>query len=44
MNKEQAYKIILQVCEQFRGTLSEHQTIQQALAVLKPVEEKKDKK
>jgi hypothetical protein len=42
MNKNQAYTILEQVCAQFRGTPQEHQIIQQALALLKPVAEKKD--
>lgn len=40
MNKEEAYKIIEQVCVQFHGTLQEHQVIQQALKQLKPEQEK----
>jgi hypothetical protein len=40
MNKEEAYKIIEQVCVQFKGTLQDHQAIQMALKELKPVSEK----
>lgn len=38
MEKQEAYKVIEQVCTQFRGTLQEHQTIQGALKELKPLE------
>lgn len=44
MQKEEAIKIIEQVCAQFRGTLQEHQAIQTALAVIKTLEEKKEEK
>lgn len=37
-SSSEAYKILEQVCTQFRGTLQEHQTIQQALKILKPEE------
>lgn len=42
MNKEEAYKILVQVCSQFKGTLQEHQTIQTALEQFKPIEESKE--
>jgi len=38
MEKIEAYKVLEQVCVQFRGTLQEHQAIQHALQLLKPVE------
>lgn len=44
MQKEEAIKIIEQVCAQFRGTLQDHQVIQTALAVIKTLEEKKEEK
>lgn len=34
INKEQAVQIIKQVCEQYKGTLQEHQIIQEALKTL----------
>lgn len=37
MTKEQAIEILKQVCAQFKGTLSEHQQIQAALAVITSV-------
>jgi hypothetical protein len=40
MNKQEAWQMLAQVCEQFRGTLKEHQAIQAALAALKPEEAK----
>ena len=39
MNKEEAFKVLEQVCTQFRGTLQEHQTIQTALQQFKPEQE-----
>ncbi len=38
MEKQQAWQIFKQLGEAFRGTLAEHQSIQQALETLKPVE------
>lgn len=34
MTKEEAYKIVENICANFRGTRQEHQLIQQALAIL----------
>ena len=35
MKKDEAIKIIEQVCAQYRGTLQDHQTIQAALEIIK---------
>jgi hypothetical protein len=35
MTKEQAFVIIARICNNYKGTLQEHQTIQQALTMLK---------
>lgn len=46
MKKDEAIKIIEQVCADFRGTLKDHQAIQQALKVyeVKTLEEAKIRK
>lgn len=44
MTKDEALKVIEQVCAQFRGTLQDHQTIQQALMVIKDEDKPKEKK
>lgn len=44
MDFEQAMKVVTEICVNYRGTLQEHQTIQQALALVrqgKAVEEQK---
>jgi hypothetical protein len=47
MNKEQAISLLEQVCAIYKGTLQEHQQLQQALQVIKteekPIEEKSKK-
>ncbi len=44
MTKEQAMNLITQACSQYKGTLQEHQMLQQAIELLKkevlPVEPK----
>lgn len=42
MSKETALQIIKQVCENFKGTLAEHQQIQTALAAIEASFEKPD--
>ncbi len=37
---QKAFKLIARVCSLFKGNLQEHQAIQQALNVLKPIENK----
>lgn len=44
MNKEQAHKIVTEVCNVYKGTFQEHQTIRMALAILTPAEEAKEVK
>lgn len=44
MTKDEALKVIEQVCAQFRGTLQDHQAIQQALMVIKDEDKPKEKK
>ena len=39
MDRQDALKLIEQVCASFRGTLQEHQTIQEALQTLKKEEQ-----
>jgi hypothetical protein len=41
MDKQQAWNNIKQVCELFRGTLQEHQVLQQSLEALKPQQPQK---
>jgi len=36
MDKQQAWNNLKQVCEFYRGTLQEHQALQQSLEILKP--------
>ena len=43
MEKNEAYNILEQVCNQFKGTLQEHQTIQTALQQFKPEQEEPKK-
>jgi len=38
MNKKEAIEILTQVCNQYRGLLTEHQAIQEALKVVSEVE------
>ena len=38
MTKEQAFQMVSQAIAQYRGTLQEHQALQEALKVLKPEE------
>lgn len=40
MTKEQALSLLKQVCEQYKGTLQEHQLLQEALVIIK--QEEKD--
>jgi ribosomal protein S7 len=42
MEKTEAHKILQQVCQQIRGTVQEHQVIQEALRTLAPVEDTKE--
>ena len=42
MTKKQAIEILTQVCSIYRGTLSEHKTLQEALEVISKLEEKND--
>ncbi len=44
MQKDEAIKIIEQVCAAYKGTLQEHQAIQQALMVIKDEDKPKEKK
>lgn len=41
MKLEEALNIVAQVCSEFRGTLKDHQTIQEALQVIKLATEPK---
>jgi len=41
MNKKEAIEILTQVCNQYRGLLTEHQAIQEALKVVSELEEKR---
>jgi len=41
MNKTEAISILTQVCNQYRGLLTEHQAIQEALKVVSEVKEEK---
>ena len=41
MNKTEAISILTQVCNQYRGLLTEHQAIQEALKVVSELEEKR---
>jgi len=41
MNKTEAIAILTQVANQYRGLLTEHQAIQEALKTLEPKEEPK---
>jgi phosphoribosyl 1,2-cyclic phosphodiesterase len=43
MTKEQAINLLSQVCSIYRGTLEEHKALQEALEVIKNLEEKKEK-
>lgn len=36
MNHEEAYKVFAQLASQYRGTLSEHQVLQEALKFFEP--------
>lgn len=40
MDKQEAFKVLSQVCSVFKGSLQEHTSIQTALQLLKPVEKK----
>lgn len=44
MQKDEALQVISQVCAVYKGTLADHQRIQEALAVLKEPELKKKEK
>ena len=41
MKREEALSLLSQVCAMFKGTLQEHTAIQQALEVVKKIEEPK---
>ena len=41
MNEQQAFQMIADICAQLKLSLEEHKSVQQALELLKPVEEKK---
>jgi len=41
MTKEQAIQLLEQVCAIYKGTLREHEQLQQALEIVKKLEEKK---
>ena len=41
MNKENALQVLKQVCEAYRGTLQEHNALQEALKVVSELEEKR---
>ncbi len=44
MNKEQALNLIKQVVEAYRGTLQEHQALQQAFQVISKEQEPQNEK
>ena len=44
MDKKQAIEIISQICSIYKGTLQEHQTIQEALQFINTLEEVKENK
>jgi len=42
MDKEQAMNLLQQVCAQYRGTLEEHNALQEALRVVSPEDKSED--
>lgn len=44
MTPQQAHQLLTQLASVYKGTLQEHQALQQALEVLKPIEKKDAKK
>ena len=44
MTKEQALSLLKQVCEQYKGTLQEHQLLQEALKIVSDPEKVEVKK
>jgi hypothetical protein len=42
MNQQQAFQMIAGLCSQLKLNLEEHKQVQQALELLRPVEEKKE--
>lgn len=44
MNREQAWELMAQLCAQTRATVAEHQQLQKALMLLKPIVEEPGKK
>lgn len=40
MDKQQAHQLLTQLAVQYKGTLEEHNALQEALKILKPAEDK----